>query len=564
MLSKFTMTGVLGRPRSTFAAFVYVTIAFVFSYRLYASHHDLGGTAVSENGEPTYHHHGVPLSSDALNEDAFTSRVAMADANPLYETLETWRDPERKLVKADQSARIQSHKRSRNWSMGLSRIKMPDYSHYKSKNDYLRQPIMADYGQSGGASKIFFLLKTGGSELWNKLPIHFFTTLTKMKHFELYSDSPGSIAGHPIIDAFANMTEEFKKTAQDMEMYRLQKEVIHDQRAGFDYSETKLNAGWTMDKYKNIPIMMHAYLTAPEEVEWFFMMDADTYVMADTLQQWLDKNVPFSGKDKAAYFGSVTVLVSNQYLFAHGGSGILVSRKALDETIGPIVHDEVKRKQFLAKYERMADATCCGDALFGMMLGEESNKAITVSSGYEYCPGYKYDQGAANRPFQGNTIWDVDVTPDNWCTPLITFHHASVHDIEVLWEYERVGLGTSERRAHMTFGKLFKDFYLPQLKNGRLKDWDNNVLDEREGPKTVDECQALCEKEEYCLSYRFVGEESRCFISDSIKLGKKSHKHLQYDIGDQRRNNKGVVSGWLLKRFYDKIKCDKRKFDLPK
>ncbi|CAN6630707.1 hypothetical protein TRVA0_012S03004 [Trichomonascus vanleenenianus] len=557
------MAGLLVCPRSTFAL-LYITIAFIFSYSLYASHHDLGRIVVAEDGKPMYHHPGGPPSRGGLDEDAFTSRVAIADADLAYETLETWRDSRRRIVNEDQSGGKPKHKNSRKGPMGLSRVELPDYSHYESKNDYLRQPIMADYGPSGGAPKIFFLIKTGGSELWNKLPVHVFTTLTKVKHFELYSDSPGSIAGHPVIDAFANMTEEFKKTAQDMEMYRLQKQVIHDQHAGFDYSETKLNAGWTMDKYKNVPIMVHAYLTAPEEVEWFFMMDADTYVMADTLQQWLDESVPFSGKDKAAYFGSVVML--GDYSLAHGGSGILVSRKALDETIGPYVHSEANREEFLAKYEQRANVTCCGDAVLGIMLRDESNDVIRASSGVEYCPGGRKKYDEANKPFQGNTIWDVDVTPDNWCTPLITFHHASGHDIEVLWEYERVGLGTSERRGHMTYGKLFMDFYEPYLKNGRLQDWDNNALTERRGVDSVDECQALCEKDQSCLSYRFVGEQARCFISDTIKLGKKSHESLQfvYDHGDPRRNNKDVVSGWLLKRFYDNIKCEKRKFNIPK
>ncbi|CAN6615628.1 hypothetical protein TRVA0_006S01684 [Trichomonascus vanleenenianus] len=509
-----------------------------------------------------------PPLHGALGEAAFASRVPVADANLIYESLETWRDSERKYVQEDSPegkppGYHNDHNREEG-SVGAPRIKVPEYNHYSSKNDYLHQPIMADYGPTGGVPKVFFLIKTGGSELWSKLPIHIFTTLTKVKHFELYSDSPGSIAGHPVIDVFANMTEEFKKTAKDLEMYRLQKEVLHDQRSGYDYSETTLNEGWTMDKYKNIPVMVHAYLTAPEEVEWFFMMDADTYVMADTMERWLDKDVPFSGKDKAAYFGSPVLLGPNS--FAHGGSGILVSRKALDETIGKYVHDEAKRKEFLAKYEKKTSETCCGDAIFGNMLRDETNETLFVSAGAEYIPaGNKFGQGLANKPFQGNTIWDVDVTPDNWCTPLITFHHASVHDIEVLWEYERVGLGTYERRAQMTYGRLFMDFYEPYISHGRVKDWDNNALNEREGIKTVDECQALCEKDEHCLSYRFVGEHSKCYVSDTMKLGKKSHEKLEfkYDHGEAKRQNKDVVSGWNLKRFYDNITCEKRKFTIP-
>ncbi|CAF1269459.1 unnamed protein product [Adineta steineri] len=387
-------------------------------------------------------------------------------ASSRFESVETWRDA--RLIK------------------DTSRIRhIPRRKHFRALDDTsstsfgLQQILVSEYPE--GAEKIFFMIKTGGTELWKKLPVHFFASLPKMPKFGLYSDAPGSIAGYEVIDSLANLTESIRNS-ELFEMYRLHRD-IHDNHGIYDYSETKLNNAWDLDKFKNIPILLHAYENS--NCDWFFMVDTDSYVMVESLVDWLKGRDP----NKPYYHGSI---INIGVPFAHGGSGILVSRKAIEMTVA-------SHREYLEEYEQRATKDCCGDRVLGLMLFEKGKIIGTTGEASDKL-----------RPFQGNTHWDVEVTEMQWCLPVLSFHHVSPHDIELLWEYEQI----KEREgSHVTYGDIYRDFYQPYITDV-IENWDNNARDvqihKEEGKqepsspawKSFEECKATCERDEKCLTYR--------------------------------------------------------------
>lgn len=458
-----------------------------------------------------------------------------------YETSETWRPP---IDQADKSETSQY------------RYSLPGLEKYKTKADYLQQPLVADY--ANGSDRVFFMIKTGGSVLWKRLPIHLMTSLTRVPNFALYSDSPGSVGGHEVIDILKNSSQSALES-REFELYRYQK-AIHDKHGVIDYSDINLGQGWDLDKFKNIPMLADAYSRSPNS-DWYVFMDADSYFMMDNLMDWLntlDPNTPY-------YFGSRAMVGSTP--FAHGGSGVVLSHRAVEETVG-------KHPEYVQEYEKKTFSQCCGDFMVAVMLKEKLG--LEISAGAEY-PGVSYK-------FQGNNFWDVMVTEEKWCQPIVSFHHLTPHDIEILWEYEKLK-GPVANRPLITYGDIYRDFYLPYIVE-ELKDWDNKAkgkefsldkdnkkkeetqrkaeeqkneksaepvkiyeFDPNDRPYTsLEACKKACDDMKSCNMYRYLPLESYCGLSEHIKLGKPSLKWVNDDyhtIG----NNKEAVSGWRIDRI---------------
>ncbi|ANB12476.1 hypothetical protein AWJ20_731 [Sugiyamaella lignohabitans] len=444
-----------------------------------------------------------------------------------YETAETWRSPDTFAPTYPPPSTYE-------------RPKVPHWSKYASKGEFLKQPLVADYAD--GAEKIFLMIKTGGDVLWNRLPIHLVTTLTRVPFFALYADKPGSIGGYEVIDILANVTQETYESRQ-FEKYRKMR-YLHNQHGVYDASQVKIDGGWDLDKFKNIPMLYHAYNASPES-DWFIFMDADSYIMMDVMTKWLKTLDP----NEILYMGSIAMYLDLP--FAHGGSVVVLSRKALEETIG--THPE-----YLAEYEKKAFDNCCGDVLVAEMLKDKVNKYI--SSGPDY-PHVHYR-------FQGNSFYDFYAKADNWCETITTFHHLTAHEIEVLYEYEKL---RGPNRDHLTYYDMYRDFYLPYV-DEKIEMWDNLASSQswkkentdREKPfdgeilpyESFEECKKACEATNWCLDYRFNHDTHDCGLGDSIQLGKPILEWEKEKNGEKQHR---ITSGFNIKRIREirkTKKCD--------
>ncbi|KAA8909630.1 hypothetical protein TRICI_004465 [Trichomonascus ciferrii] len=488
--------------------------------------------------EQFYYHYEMPSPDFSEKEKSMenpSDTYHDEDQSARYESTDAWRSSDVYTNQLDTSK---------------SRFPIHEVEEYKEKDSYLQQPLVADY--PSGVDNIFFMLKTGGSVLWKRLPVHLFTTLTRTPHFAIYSDSPGSIAGYEVIDILQNVTDETLASAE-FELYRHQR-YIHDNHGVIDYSEIDIPGGWDLDRFKNIPMLAHAYSVSPDS-DWFVFMDEDTYLLMDGLADWLKKLDP----NTPLYLGSKALLGNLE--FAHGGSGVVVSRKAVELTVG--THPE-----YVQEYENKTFDYCCGDFMVALMLKEKLD--LEVEAQYEY-PYSEYK-------FQGNSFYDVTANSDNWCLPIVSFHHASPHDIELLWEYERIKGPT---RSSITYGTIYRDFYLPFIQD-EIKNWNNGAdeinysynmdhqidirpsYEDGEGFRpyeSLDHCKIACDMIESCKMFRYLPKSQYCGLSTAIKLGKPSFDWVmktdaELDEGLEYENS---VSGWKIDRIRDLRKeqtCD--------
>jgi hypothetical protein len=417
---------------------------------------------------------------------------------------------------------------------------------YKNKAEYFKQPLVADYANN--TEKVFLMIKTGATVLWERLPLHLVTTLTRVPNFAIYADVAATVSGHEVIDILQNVTESTMNHDQ-FSMYRRLRH-LRDTHGAISPSETTLTGGWNLDKFKNIPMLLDAYRRSPDS-DWFIFMDADTYFMMDNLMDYLNTIDP----NDPLYLGSSAML--GDTVFAHGGSGVVLSRKAMELTVG-------EHPEWVAESEKHALNVCCGDYMVAYLM---LKAGIKVASGYDYPHvGWK---------FQGNTQSSLRLHPEVWCQKVVSFHHLEPSDIETLWEYERL-LGP-ERRRDIRYGDIYRDFVAPYIQE-EMFEWDcipqGHTYTEKDDEKlkeahsdeelvfprpweSVKACKQSCKDTKNCLMWRYLPKEKSCKIEDAVRLGRPYFPWVKYEDTLDRT---GVTSGYMIDRIRElranEFECD--------
>jgi hypothetical protein len=129
---------------------------------------------------------------------------------------------------------------------------------------------------------ILVILKTGVTEALEKVPVHVETTLRCVPNYVIFSDYEEVIAGVRTHDVLQNVSDRVKREFPEFDMYN---RVQRDGRAALtpdDYGDDSNgpfgrlnNAGWTLDKWKFLPMIDAALEVAPT-AKWFVFMEADT------------------------------------------------------------------------------------------------------------------------------------------------------------------------------------------------------------------------------------------------------------------------------------------------
>ncbi|VVT49504.1 uncharacterized protein SAPINGB_P002302 [Magnusiomyces paraingens] len=502
-----------------------------------------------------------------------------------------------------------AHKRQSTQLIESLRPEQRPLNDYPSRSEFLKQTLVSDYAQ--GAENMFLMIKTGATVLWNRLPIHAATTLTRVPYFGLYADQSSSLAGYEVVDTLANVSETTRKSEQ-FKLYR-ELQRLRNTHAIVDPGHTPLTGGWDLDKFKNLPMLEHAWKTAPKHVRWFVFMDGDSYIMLDNLLDYLN----MLDHTKPYYIGNHQVIEDQP--FAHGGSGVVLSRAAMNMTFG--TYEGLARE-----YEAQTLDVCCGDFMVAAMLKKFDVGLLTVQDDWNdfWKQGDTYDSWwrrnlerrereeyeAGSRIFQGSNRvgqkftkfphWDLAIKRSEWCNKAVSFHHLSSMDVEILWEYER--LLSPEQKRHITYADIYRDFVAPYIEpfmpgwnsmartkeyskqsflealeklrqeraDKELKLQNGETIDEEEAlrqkkdeivgdDEDIDSgkhpwnspylCQQKCLDDPYCLSWRYLPEESYCANDDAVRLGRPALDYLKYDEEEAGRKLGGAVSGYMIDRI---------------
>lgn len=285
-----------------------------------------------------------------------------------------------------------------------------------------------------GANDTVVVLRTGSTELKDRLPIHFSTTLRCYPNHIIFSDYEEVVHDELIIDALETVSAEILEIHNDFELHRRLRRLGRNalessELSGADSEAIQWhgkveNPGWKLDKWKFLPMVNRTIHEYPDK-KWYVFVEADSFIFWRSTLQYLsllDHTKPhYSGSQM--YIGDV--------LFAHGGSGFFVSQPAMR-----MVADFYAAHQH--EIETFTDGHWAGDCVLGKVFRDAgvpfTNLWPIIQGDYPGTVAYAKPDG---RPI-------ADPNARVWCYPSISYHHLSPDIIEDLWHFEQEWFGSDE------------------------------------------------------------------------------------------------------------------------
>lgn len=249
---------------------------------------------------------------------------------------------------------------------------------------------------------VVLIIKTGATEAFRTMPIHFITTITHTPNFLLFSDAEQHIGKYLLRDSLIRYSREDKEESKDFRLYREVQEFLE---LGQDPSH--LEGGWELDKFKNLQMLKMSWELRPD-AKWYVFIDADSYIFWANLLRWLGE----LDHEKPMYIGSPAYLSDQE--FAHGGTGYIISQGAVQQTLG-------RDPDIPSKYTEDIRGSCCGDHILGRAMADHGVK-LTKSW----------------PRMNGEPPYSIEFREDQWCSPIMTCHHMSAVEIQEMWNFERV------------------------------------------------------------------------------------------------------------------------------
>lgn len=389
--------------------------------------------------------------------------------------------------------------------------------------------------QLQGGQDVLVVMRTGATEIKDRLTAHLSTTFQCYKNLVIFSDYEEEFRGYQVHDVLANIEDEIKTKNADFSHYQ---HVLEVGRQGLDETELAgqysydsgpigkvYNPGWRLDKWKFLP-MMNATLTMHPHFNWYVFVEPDTYLVWSNFLRWLEK----LDSNKPLYFGSEVQIGDD--VFAHGGSAFVLSRPALEKGVEEYRSRKTQWHEFTADH-------WAGDCVLGKALHD---------SGVELTWTWPMLQGGNPSLME----WH-EAKPERklWCLPALSYHHLNADEVRKLFQFEQTWISQKHLRSagRSLFGDsgdspilhhrdVFKEYVLPNTTDTRT-DW-NNTAEEflpDTSTATIGDCQAQCEANATCIQYAL--GPGGCSISHWMRLGRPAP---------------GSQSGWMKNRVNEWVK----------
>lgn len=272
-----------------------------------------------------------------------------------------------------------------------------------------------------GAKDTLVILKTGATELQDKLPVHFHTTFSCYPNYIIFSDVEEEYEGHHIIDALEFVNQDYRGANKDFELWRRlqtggRAALKPDELSGPDSKVSPMtgkgsNPGWKLDKWKFLP-MVNRTLNMYPDMKWYIFVETDTYMFWSTTLAYLnslDHKEPW-------YMGSQMQIGS--VVFAHGGSGIFASQAALRMVVDLFVANQDEWEKFTAMH-------WAGDCVLGKAF---TDAEVDLTWAWPTIQGVKPSSIEYDR---------FEYRKRLWCYPTISYHHLSPSEVEDIWNFEQ-------------------------------------------------------------------------------------------------------------------------------
>ncbi|CAJ2502323.1 Uu.00g097170.m01.CDS01 [Anthostomella pinea] len=291
-----------------------------------------------------------------------------------------------------------------------------------------------------GTDGILLVMKTGATEVYDRIPTHLLTTLTCLPDFLLFSDMEQQVGPYHVYDALAEFDESAKAHNADFDLYRDQKECPVSQKSCVD-AKTDGQKAWNLDKYKFLPMMEQTWRMRPGR-DWYIFAEADTYVFWANIVHWLRERSHLNPREKI-YLGSRSFIGGSS--FAHGGSGYIIS--------GTLLKHLIQHHPGVVKQYNVRGANeCCGDLMLALAL--EEYEGVQVRQTWPMINGEK----PSTLPYG----------PGHWCEPILTMHHMNAEEISGVWQFEQ----TRKTDRTLMIKDLYHGLIAPKMQVMR-ENWDN-------------------------------------------------------------------------------------------
>jgi hypothetical protein len=383
------------------------------------------------------------------------------------------------------------------------------------------------------ADDVLVVVRTGMTEALEKLPVHFDTTLKCVPNHAIFSDHEENIQGHQVHDVLNKVSETLKASVPEFELYEhLKREGREDlnnsKHLGSGPNGSPENTAWKLDRFKFLPMVERAQRHQPG-AKWFVFVEADTYMMWPNLLEYLSK---FDAAQDL-YIGKQMFI--GDVLFAHGGSGFILSSSAARKVTN-------HWKAHIIAYDKYTAESWAGDMVLGKVL-----KDVDISLTW----AFPHFQGDPIHVLDHN-ISKIDRRP--WCYAPITYHHMQEEGIRDLWEFEQA---RERRKSQTTLHRdVFREFIVPKLA-ARIDDWDNLSIDaELKDAASFDECRELCEAQRNCLQFSYSAR--KCATSAEVRYGNAARTRcIEYSTAaskcirrnEEQEKDSSIQSGWMLDRL---------------
>ena len=353
---------------------------------------------------------------------------------------------------------------------------------------------------------LLVVLKTGTTELYTKLNIHFSTTFRCIPHYVIFSDLDQQFGPHHIFDVLDVYPDSIVSEKDSFALYRkLQRyrsrggkleeleAIVYEQerrearrrKKEFERLEESLrlgrndtvgvtsedvrtdpdavssheeeeddndnsNKGWDLDKWKFLPMISKALHLRPS-AKWYIFIEADTYLVWSNVLRWLkmfDHTQPF-------YIGGQASVGDTE--FAHGGTGFMISKPAMQ-----LLEAEWKNNRTF--WDRRADESMYGDALLAEAFKSDGLVTEERPEGIRLTPTFPI--------MQGETINTIDWSRGHWCRPTVSQHHVSGDQIQTMYNMEQALLAKYGLEHPILHRDVFHALVEPHLEE-EIEDWDN-------------------------------------------------------------------------------------------
>ena len=176
------------------------------------------------------------------------------------------------------------------------------------------------------------------------------------------------------------------------------------------------NSGWQLDRWKFLPMLNRTLYERPSE-KWYVFVETDTSIFWSKVLGYLgalDWTHPY-------YLGAQVWM--GDVIFAHGGSGSVLSRPALEKVVSMF---SSKKEE----WERYTDQIWAGDIILGNAMSDAGAPLVHA------WPIWQGDD-------IGNMNWnEMNRGRRLWYHPTISYHHLTPGTVTDMWRFEQEWIAT--------------------------------------------------------------------------------------------------------------------------